>query len=580
MPVVGDAFKKNNKIWIIVSSVAGVILASVLLAVFLLHNAINNPKIGEGIRIGEVYVGGMTAEEAYDSVLKQYQEALNQTITLRCEDVEEVVSLTDLAAEIDKEKTVDAAFQALREGNFFNRVERMFLIKKEGLLLPPAIRCDEELLNAALQRIIEKVDEPGQEMQLSLGETELTITKGFAGICLNQELAAETFKNSVLTLTDGVLTFERESVPTRVPVAKELYEELCGEPQDATYTIENYKLNITEHKNGVQFDVEEAQRLIDQATGDVIVIPVVITPANVTTEKLNSSLFSDVLGSYSTRYNAGDTARSHNVSLASQKINEIVLAPGAVFSYNDIVGPRTTARGFRVANVYVGNKVEPGVGGGICQVSSTLFNAVVLADLKIEQRVNHSLPVSYVPLGRDATVSYGSIDFKFSNNTQHPVKIVASASRGTNYVAVYGVKENKDRTIAISTECIGTRPATLVQREDANLPEGTVKVEQAGSTGSTYNTYKIIKEKGQVVKTEFLTKSTYVPGERIEIIGTGPVPSAEPVSGEMMPEQPNEPGATETPTEEPAPAPEETETTLPEATEKPDVSDMFSNPAA
>ncbi len=580
MPVVGETVKKNYKVWIIVCAVASVMLAAVLLAVLLLYNCINDPKLCVGIQIGEVDVGGMTTEEAYDAVLKRYQQALAQTITLRCEDVEEVISLTDLAAEIDKEKTVNVAFQALREGSFFNRVQRMFTIRKDGLLLPPAICFDEELLREAWQRIKEQVDEPGQEMQLSLGETELTITKGFAGLCLNQKVAVETFKNSVLTLTDGVLTLERETVPTRVPVAKELYEELCGEPADATYTIENYKLNMTEHKDGVHFDVEEAQRLIDQATGDVIVIPVVITPANVTTEKLNSSLFSDVLGSYSTRYNAGDTARSHNVSLASQKINEIVLAPGAVFSYNDIVGPRTTAHGFRVANVYVGNKVEPGVGGGICQVSSTLFNAAVLADLKIEQRVNHSLPVSYVPLGRDATVSYGSIDFKFSNNTQHPVKIVASASGGVNYVAVYGVKENKNRTIAISTECIATRPATLVQKEDANLPEGTVKVEQAGTTGSTYNTYKIIKENGQVVKTEFLTKSTYVPGERIEIIGTGPAPSAEPVSGEVVPEQSEESGAIEAPGEETVPLPEETETPLPVATDKPALSDMISNPAA
>ena len=173
-----------------------------------------------------------------------------------------------------------------------------------------------------------------------------------------------------------------------------------------------------------------------------------------------------MLATYSTKYNAGDSNRSYNIALACKKINGVVLGPGDIFSYNDTVGPRTASRGFRTANVYVGNKVEPGIGGGICQVSSTLFNTAVLSDLNIVYRTNHSLTVSYVPLGRDATVSDGSIDFKFENSTGEPIKIVASASGGTNTISIYGKKQNPNRTISMTTERTATYPANLVQKKD------------------------------------------------------------------------------------------------------------------
>jgi vancomycin resistance protein YoaR len=279
----------------------------------------------------------------------------------------------------------------------------------------------------------------------------------------------------------------------------------------------------------------------------------------VTEKQLNDTIFADCLGTYSSRYNAGDVNRSYNVALASKNINELILAPGEVFSYNDSVGPRTTARGFRVAHVYVGNRVEDGVGGGICQVSSTLYNAVVLSDLKIVTRTNHSLPVSYVPMGRDATVSYGSIDFKFENNTKMPIKISASASGGLAQISIYGTKENPGRTVSIESVCTATYPAQLEQIEDPTLPEGTVQVEQAGSSGSSYQTYKIVSENGKVISREPLAKSRYIAANRIERVGT--MPAAAPETDMPTAENPGETSAPIEPTESAAPV----ETTTPTA---------------
>ena len=192
----------------------------------------------------------------------------------------------------------------------------------------------------------------------------------------------------------SVLLSKKEKVEAKEPTLSHIKETFCKEVKDASYKIENRRLTIEEETIGVSLNDEEASKILSQEKGDIILIPVKVTMPKVTTETIKAELFPDLLATYSSRYDAKNVSRSHNVALASKFINEIVLAPGDIFSYNDVVGPRTAERGFREAGVYVGNKVEQGIGGGICQVSSTLFNTAVLSDLKIVYRINHSLPVS------------------------------------------------------------------------------------------------------------------------------------------------------------------------------------------
>ncbi|MFR8975811.1 MAG: VanW family protein, partial [Eubacteriales bacterium] len=186
-------------------------------------------------------------------------------------------------------------------------------------------------------------------------------------------------------------------------------------------------------------------------------------------------------------------------------------------------------RGFRMANVYVGNTVQPGIGGGICQVSSTMFNAVVYADLDITSRRNHTLPVTYVPMGRDATVSYGSVDFKFKNNYSKPIEIRAECIGRKNVITIYGTNERPNRKIEIETEKTGTTSPKVVRKEDSSMPEGKVKVESAGTNGSSYIAYKVVYENGVKISSDVLCKSTYSGKDRVEIVGTkkaSPSPSA------------------------------------------------------
>jgi vancomycin resistance protein YoaR len=301
-----------------------------------------------------------------------------------------------------------------------------------------------------------------------------------------------------------------------------LYQDVCGDPVNATYKIENQKLIIVDEKTGVMFDKKEAEKIINEAKGEQVEIPIVTKKAEITAPQVIEGLFPDLLAVYTTKFNEGDAARSHNIRMACKSLNGVVMAPGDVFSYNDTLGPRTLERGYKMANVFVGNQVEPGLGGGICQVSSTLFNTVVFSDLAVNTRTSHSMPVSYVPQGRDATVSYGSLDFKFTNSTGAPIKLTATASNGQNTVKIYGVKKNPVRTVEMTTERLSLFPAEVVRRQDPTLEEGTVQVQQKGSDGSVYNTYKVTKENGSVIKSEFLTKSSYIPVTRVEIVGTKP----------------------------------------------------------
>ncbi len=552
-------FLKNNKKKIII--ITAICAAALLLAATATGAALilNTDKLYSGIFVDDIKIGGLTPAEAGTLLTEEMTNDLDRTVTLVCGEMQKEIPLSELSASPNVEQIVNNAQNIGRKGNIFDRLREIFGTYKTPVVLCPDILCDEDILSDVITEMAVSVDRPGQEMQAEIIGEEIQVTRGIPGNRVDIPKAILQFKQSALLSENKPIHLQVENLMPTEPTPELLQEKFFCEPKNAEYKIENQRLVITEETVGVSFDLEKAKEIITQNPEQGFKIPLIMTPPEITTAQIESQLFGDLLGSYSTRYNTGDVSRSHNVALASKNINNIVLAPGDVFSYNDSVGPRTAARGFKTANVYVGNRVEPGIGGGICQVSSTLYNAVVLSDLEIVTRTNHSLPVTYVPMGRDATVSYGSIDFKFKNNTENPVRIVASASGGTNSIAIYGTKENPNKTVEITTECIATRGYTVIQKEDPTLPEGTVKVEQKGAGGSTYNAYKITKENGTVVKSEFLAKSTYVPTEQIEIIGTMPVASAtpgpdEPANAEL-PEATFAPEESTAPSSTPAPTP-------------------------
>lgn len=212
-----------------------------------------------------------------------------------------------------------------------------------------------------------------------------------------------------------------------------------------------------------------AQALQDEITS--VMSPPTVEPAPTPVEPVppvkpttpsNQTLYGTVLGTYTTSYSTKQTNRCTNIRLSATAINGTVLSPGETFSFNTVVGQRTTARGYKEAHVFLDGQVTEGVGGGICQVSSTLFNAAMLADMQIMTRVNHGLPVSYVPAGRDATVSWGGPEFKFKNPYAYPVKITAGydSVKGTITLSILGPKNVAAPNTKVSVTQRGTSYVT------------------------------------------------------------------------------------------------------------------------
>ncbi|GFI41550.1 vancomycin B-type resistance protein VanW [Thomasclavelia cocleata] len=194
--------------------------------------------------------------------------------------------------------------------------------------------------------------------------------------------------------------------------------------------------------------------------------------------------------------------------------------PGETFSYNKALGERTPAAGYKNAAVYENGKVVDGIGGGICQISSTLYNAVLKANLGIVERRNHQFVTSYIPAGQDATVVYGMTDFRFKNTRKYAVKIKASCSNGIATVSIYGIKEENEYSISFDTRTISTIPYTIKYEENKNLAAGTEKVSQVGANGVITETYLVKSLNGKIVSRTLLSKDTYNAMQRIIVRGT------------------------------------------------------------
>jgi vancomycin resistance protein YoaR len=187
---------------------------------------------------------------------------------------------------------------------------------------------------------------------------------------------------------------------------------------------------------------------------------------------------------FTTHYGSSSSNRRHNIELATSHINGKILAPGETFSYNDTVGPRTPRLGFRDAPTYQDGQVVPGPGGGICQVSTTLYNAVLRSPgITVVERSHHSMPVHYVPAGCDATVAYGSIDFKFRNDTAGPVMVAATTRGGRLSFGLYGVEPPSEKQVRViaGSRRYGGKGFTVSTLRRVVEADGTVRNESLGS---------------------------------------------------------------------------------------------------
>ena len=539
-----DRSKSNSKATVVWVVCAVILIAAIAVFGFFAAKA-STDKIYKGVYVGTVDVGGLSETEALKK-LTSFYKINDMTFRFSCEGVDFEIYGSQIGIAPDFEETAKKAAGYGKNGNVFSKISAMHKLSENPENLDISISCDKDVLK---YQITEKLSDKIVDVQpyaVELGEDCLKVTNGKNGVGVNENKVIELMSEA---LTEGrlseVITFELESIDAEKIDPDKFFNEYNREAKNAECIEENGTLNITPEVIGVELDKKQTVTIIEENydNENEYTIPAVITYPEITTEKLEAEYTDTIIGTYHTDYSSSSANRKENIRLASVKINGLVLNPGEVFSFNGVVGPRTEATGYKVAHVYSGNKVVDGIGGGICQVSSTLYNAVVLADLEIVYRTNHSIPVSYVPLGRDATVSYGTIDFKFKNDKATPVKFEVIADGNRLTVNIYGRKKYK-KDISIETNVTGSVPFSTTEIPDDTMYEGERKVEEAGSNGSRVEAYKIVKENGQVVSRTLLCRSNYSPVSATVRVGTKkkevppPTPAPEVTPAQPVQEEP------------------------------------------
>lgn len=479
-------------------------------------------KIYRGVSVCGIELGGKTTEEAYNALSEAFGEEVPE-IEVSAGKAKEKIAFSDVAA-YDFMKTAENAYQKGRS-NFFSSFVTYIspFAKREGALFADV---NAEALEGALSELQAKVSDGYRDTTYKTEGDELVILTGHSGKAIDTQKLQKEIISCLEKHENAVLTAETTERKYKSPTADEIYDEVYCEPEDAYFDKATNR--FVEHKDGYDFDKKQATEILKNAKPDSeYKIPLKVVHPKKTTSALESEMFSDLLGSYTTNYNASNTNRSHNVALAASKFNGYVMMPGAVFSYNGVVGDRTVAAGYKNAAVYTSNGVEDGIGGGICQVSSTLYNAVLYANLEIVSRTNHSYPVSYAPKGQDATVSMGSIDFKFKNNAENPIMLKTSVGGGRCTVSVYG-KKTKNFSVSVESTVLSTNPYTTEYIDDPTMPEGEEKVVREGITGYSVRTVRHVTVDGKTT-TQTMPKSNYVTLSKK--VKRGTKPKAEPETG-------------------------------------------------
>jgi len=279
-------------------------------------------------------------------------------------------------------------------------------------------------------------------------------------------------------------------------------------------------ISVVHGDPGRAFDPEEALRRLEQAVytrARIVEAPFAPPEPNERDKALASIRYE--LASKTTSFRAGQTSRSHNIKLAAEEINGVVLLPGEVFSYNTVVGKRSASRGFRIAPIFANGRHVPGIGGGVCQVSSTAYNAALLAGLKIRERHNHQMVVGYVPVGLDATVDFGNKDLKFENDTGGPIALVTEYKPGRLTVRVLGSKPPSGLTYKLVVTDKISSGYTTKTIPDPSLAPGQQKVVEKGGAGFRCAAWRYVYDGDKLVRKDFLGRSRYNPSTRIVHVG-------------------------------------------------------------
>jgi vancomycin resistance protein YoaR len=513
--------KKKNPIGLLL--VLFVLVLALGASVFALYQMRSGTMLDGVLKMGDVTMAGipmkgLTKADAKARLRESADLYQNNVLVITVLDTTLELTPQELGIHPDSDRAVDDAYRGRHTGEFD-------LIPYLGLSLGTVQSRIEALGDRYNTQFSQTVSAfTGLKPDLTAAPTE-----GESGMSLSVTVGNPEYGLDTQALYRQVLdaynrcqfavTGECSLREPQMPDLDTLYAQTCTEAVDAVMDPTTFE--ITPERYGYRFDLEAAKAaLADARYGESFLFPFYrVTPA-VTAQQLAATLFCDVLGSAKTPYKGSDSNnRNTNLGLACDAINGLVLLPGESFSYNQALGKRTAAAGYKPAPTYVDGLTVDTLGGGICQVSSTLYYSTLFADLEIVERYNHGYISDYIDPGMDATVTWGGADFRFSNNTNYPIRIEASRADGYVTVRILGTDE-KDYYVKMSYKILSTTDYDTVYREmekdnkDGYKDGDVIVTPYKGYKVKTYKS-KYRKDNDELISADLETTNTYKKRDKV-----------------------------------------------------------------
>ena len=523
---VGNA---NKKIRIHrISLITGLCLLACLIGIFAWGWSLKKSNvIYPNVHVAGVDVGGMTRLDAVDAVERQAAAAYtSSSLTVRLPDRILTFTPEQSGVAVNAEDAVDQAIRHGRRGNPFTALAGWLESHRTEyhIDLQTMLELDTDYIRDLIRQVADQVSQKLVQSRVDYDPDEeiFTITVGTPARNVDADGLYDAVVNAFMTGDFSPLDWNYEEIPCD-PVDMSGYFDLyCTQVEDARYDPEAGF--IVPEVPGYGFDPEAVAEKLEQAQpGEVITVRMENFEPEVTREMLEQEMFPDILHSVSSPYVTNE-ARTTNLRLACEAINGMILDPDDVFSFNAAVGERTAEKGYLGATVYAGNGAsESQLGGGICQVASTIYYGTLHLNVKQVQREPHMYAVTYVPMGMDAAI-YWDIgqDYKFKNTLSHPMQILAWLENGKVNITFRGTKETTNR-VEMSYEVLETYPYEEVEEVDETKPADYRKVTVTPYTGYKVVTYKTIyDETGKQLSREIETYSTYKKRDRVTVVGPHP----------------------------------------------------------
>lgn len=583
--------RKSNtrKVLLISICCVSILLLGAIIAgiVFFVNSNKDDGLILNNVTVAGVNIGGMTPEEAATAIHRVTDLTYSvENMVIILPDTILELSPKDTGAKLDVAAVVEAAYNYGRTGTSeeIKQAQANSLVRNHTIALLPYLNLDMEYIRQALEEYGEYFNSDYEESSFTLEgdmpelEAEeydpnapcqtLILTPGKPG----RYVDIDKIYNDVLDAyslnifkVDTKMT-DDEQTPEALDLDA-IFEMLHTDAVDAAMDMDTFE--VTPEVYGYTFDLEKARELLSQTEyGTTLEIPMEYVEPQVFSTDLEGKLFRDVLASAETPH-TNDENRNTNLRLACEAINGYILMPGDTFDYNKVLGERTEARGYKPAGALSAGTSTTEIGGGICQVSSTLYYCTLLSDMEIVTRRSHSLPSSYMPMmGIDATVSWGGPDFRFKNNTDYPVQIKAEVSGGQVKVSLLGT-DDKDYYIKMEYKIVEVldykttyEEYTPEQAKAKGYTDG--KVLENGATGYTVYSYKCkySKETNELISRDYEATSNYVKKDKVVvkiIYPEEPTVTDPPEPSETTPPATDPPATTPPATDPPAADPPATE---------------------